>query len=405
MRLAIRKQEILVPGFKFSGVAAGIKERGGLDLALVFSEVPAVAAGAFTLSRTAAPPVLVGRKVLRQGRLQALVVNSGNANAGTGRRGMIAVERTRRQAAAALGIPRALVLAASTGKIGVVLPDLGRGIAAATRSLSERGFWRAASAILTTDAFPKVGWRRLDLGGRQATLAVMAKGAGMIAPRMATLLVFFFTDAAVSPKAARALIERAALPVLNAISVDGDTSTNDTALLLANGKAGNRPIAPRSALFPTLFAAMRELAEEVAEAVVVDGEGASKLVEVLVTGAGGRAAAENVARAIGESLLVKTAVFGGDPNWGRILAAVGKARGAFDPESMSIRVAGVTLFRRGEPVGERAERKARLRMKARRVRIEVDMGRGGGRRDGGSARLLGSDLTPAYVRFNSAYST
>ena len=403
MKLLVRERPIAVPGFLFAGVACGIKPSGKPDLALIVSDVPAVAAGVVTTNRVKAAPVQLVVPRLATGRAQAIVTNSGNANACTGTAGMRVAKAACAQVAAALGIAVEAVLPCSTGKIGVVLPaePMRRGVAAAMESLDDGGFWRAAHAMMTTDAFPKVATRTVRVGGTSVTIAGMAKGAGMIAPDMATLLVHVLTDARVSAPVLRTLVRDGVATSFNAISVDGDCSTNDTVLMLANGVAGNRAFTAASADGRRFGKAIRELMEELADMVVADGEGATKRARITVVGARTAADARRAARSVGESQLVKTALFGGDPNWGRIACAAGYAGVPLAPDRLSVAVGGIPVLRRGVPASPAVVRRAAAAMRGDAVAITVDLATGGR----GRATLVASDLTPEYVRFNSDYST
>jgi glutamate N-acetyltransferase/amino-acid N-acetyltransferase len=403
VKLRIRERPLRVPGFRFAGVACGIKKSGRLDLALIHSEVPAAVAGVFTRNRVKAAPVVLAARHVRRGRARTVVINSGNANACTGAAGMRVALAACRHAGLALDVAPSDVVPCSTGKIGVLLPRarLLDGISAATRALSPDGLWRAAHAMRTTDAFPKVVSLQMRIAGRRVTLAGLAKGAGMIAPDVATLLVCVLTDAAVSAPALRRLLRPAVAASFNAITVDGDTSTNDAVLVLANGIAGNAPLVPESADGRRFAAALAAVMGELAEMVVADGEGATKRARIAVTGARSDAAARRVARAVAESQLVKTALYGADPNWGRIVCAAGYAGVPLRAERLSVRVGGVPVLRRGVPASPAIVRRAARAMRADRVPIVVDLGTGGR----GSATITTSDLSSAYVRFNSAYST
>jgi len=403
MKLTIREGPLLVRGFRFAGVACGIKPSGRPDLALIVSDRPATAAGAFTRNRVRAIAVELAAHHVRDGRARAVLVNSGNANACTGPAGERVARAACRQAAVALGIAPTDVLPCSTGKIGVPLPavPMVRGIAEAVAALSPDGLWRAARAMMTTDAFPKVAARRLRIGGRTVTIAGLAKGAGMIAPDLATLLVCVVTDARIGAPALRALLADALAGSFNAITVDGDTSTNDTVLVLANGAAGAQPLARASRDGRRFGAALASVLGELADYVVADGEGATKRVRVTVRGARSGLGARRVARAIAGSLLVKTALYGADPNWGRIVCAAGYAGVPLTVERMTVRIAGVPVLRRGMPAPEASLRHAARAMRRHAFAIDVELGSGGR----GAATITTSDLSPAYVRFNSAYST
>ena len=403
MKIRVRETPLAVPGFRFAGVACGIKASGKPDLALIVSDVPATAAGVVTRNRVQAAPVQLVVPKLKRGRAQAVLINSGNANACTGAAGMKVARDACRQAAAALGIAEAAVLPCSTGKIGIVLPagPMKRGIAAAVQALSADGWWRSARAIMTTDAFPKVAERRVRLGDTTVTVAGMAKGAGMIAPDMATLLVCVVTDVRVAAPALRRLVRAAVATSFNAISVDGDCSTNDTVVMLANGVAGNRPFAAASADGRRFGAALAAVMEDLAAMVVADGEGATKRVRITVVGARTADQARRAARAIAESQLVKTALFGGDPNWGRITCAAGYAGVPLVPERLSVTIGGVPVLSRGVPATPAVVRRAAAVMRDPSFPITVDLATGGR----GTATMTTSDLTSAYVRFNSAYST
>lgn len=403
MKLRVRERPLAVPGFRFAGVACGIKPSGKPDLALVVSDVPAVAAAVFTRNRVQAAPVRIAAAHAANGRARVVLLNSGNANACTGMAGKRVAIASCRQTAVALGVATDDVLPCSTGKIGVVLPavPMVRGIDAAVRALAPDGLWRAARAMMTTDAFPKVAHRRVRVGGRTVTIAGLAKGAGMIAPDMATLLVCVATDARVGEPALRGMLREGVAGSFNAITVDGDCSTNDTVIVLANGVAGNRAFARDSADGRRFGRALGEVLGELADMVVADGEGATKRVRITVTGATNAAAASAIARAIGESQLVKTAFYGGDPNWGRIVCAAGYAGAPLDPDRLSVTIGTIRVLRRGEPATDAVVRKAAAAMRKADVAITIDVGmRGRGR-----ATLTASDLSPAYVDFNSAYST
>jgi glutamate N-acetyltransferase / amino-acid N-acetyltransferase len=400
VKLARRAHRVRVPGFRFAGVRAGLKARGP-DVALIALDGSGVVAGMLTANRAPAAPVVVTRERLRSGTASAVLVNAGNANACTGRQGRRTVEESTALAAALLGVPAARVLACATGRIGVQVPrePLLRGVRGAYAALAADGFARAAEAITTTDAFPKTAVRRIRLDGRPVTVAALGKGAGMIAPDLATLLVFVCTDALVDRRAARRALADAVAGTFNAVSVDGDMSTNDTILLLCGGAAANRPVTVRSPGYRRLARAVTEVLEELARLVVLDGEGASRLVEVVVRGARRDADAQRVARAIANSTLCKAAFAGGDPNWGRFVCAAGTAGVSLDPDRIDVAIDGVRVSRRGRAIAGALER-ARRRMARREFRVELRLGQGTGR-----GRMLASDLTVEYVHFNAAYTT
>ena len=401
MKLPRKAHRITVPGFRFAGVRAGLKAAGP-DVALIVADVAATVAGVLTKNRAPAAPVQVTRRRLVHGRARAVLVHAGNANAGTGTYGVGTVERSTAMAARLLGVPAESVLACATGKIGVRVPDaqLARGVRATVAALGAERFPNAARAILTTDTFPKTIVRRLQLGGRPVTVAVMGKGGGMIMPNMATMLVFVMTDAALSPAAARSVLRSAVGGTLNAISVDGDTSTNDTVLLLANGVAANRAVLPGSADAARFERVLANAFEELGRLIVLDGEGSTHLVEVAVRGARSDADAERVARAIATSTLVKCAFHGADPNWGRLVCAAGNAGVPLDERRLDVGIAGVPLLRRGVPPSLRQLASARRRMRRREFGVDLHLHAGRG-----TARMLTCDLGVPYVHFNAAYTT
>jgi len=342
-----------VAGFRFAGVRCGIKRRGP-DLALLVSDRPASAAGVFTQSTVPSAPVVVSRARLRAGRARAIVANSGVSNVAMGRPGVRAAERMAALAAKALGLPAREVLCASTGVIGMPLPldKIGAGIDEAVAKLSPGGLPRAARAIMTTDTHAKTAGATFRVGGRRCAVVGMAKGSGMIEPRMATMLAFLATDAAVAPAYLRRLWREVADETLNRVTIDGETSTSDSAVIFANGASGApRITSARSPGAAALRTALLDVAGALARQLARDGEGATKLVTVQVEGARSEAEAELAARRIANSLLVKTALFGGDPNWGRILQTVGAGRVRLDLPRTEVRLGGVPVFRAGASTG------------------------------------------------------
>ncbi len=392
---------IRVPGFKFAGVACGIKKSKKKDLALIFSERPATAAALFTTNRVKAAPVLVGMRRMRRGIIRAVIANSGNANACTGARGIRDAGAMCREAGIRLGINPRLVLPSSTGVIGVPLPmeKITSGIEKAAAVLSADSFSQAAEAILTTDRFAKAASTSFRVNSKKVVLAGMVKGAGMIAPNMATMLAYILTDAAVEAGTLRAVLKLAAEETFHCVTVDGDMSTNDTVLFLANGAAGNAPIRRGSRAERRLAEAARKVMKELAIKLVEDGEGATKVVEIFVVGARSVAAAKKVAFTVANSNLVKTAFFGSDPNFGRIMAAIGYAGVPIRPGRINVSFDGVTVVKNGIGVPSREKAAARiLKRPLFRLKIHLHQGKA-------SAFVWTSDLSHEYVRINSAYKT
>ena len=394
-------------GFRAAAAAAGIKtavgrnKRRPTDVALVISDRPAVAAGMFTANQVQAAPVLWSRAVVAARRpVRAVLVNSGNANACTGKPGRLAVERSAATLASVLGCRPGEVLVASTGVIGVPLPvdrlTQAMPALAARLATGSRASAAAARAILTTDTRMKQLAVQVQIGSRAYVVGGMAKGAGMIHPHMATLLGVLTTDAPLAPAQAQRLLAAAVERSFNAVTVDGDMSTNDSILLLANGAAGGR-IAPGSPAERAFAAALQMVAWSLAEAVAADGEGATKLFVVRVKGAASQADAQRVARTVASSLLVKAAIHGGDPNWGRVLAAAGRAGVALDPSELELHIGGHCVARAGAvyPGGEAL---AARHLRGRRIEMELAIGRGRA-----SAAALGCDLTAGYVAINAHY--
>lgn len=387
----------LPEGFTASGVRAGIKESGAHDLGILASDRPAVAAGIFTKNRVKAAPVLLTQRHVRRGAADAIVVNAGNANACTGPRGEADARAMAKAAGIALGgKAEQSILVASTGIIGVPMPmtTVHAGIAEAAASLNRDGLDDLATAIMTTDTVPKISSEVLPGGAR---IVGIAKGSGMIAPEMATMLAFIATDVDVP----RALLADALLSgagdSFNSISVDGCMSTNDCVLALANGAAGGPELTSSTAgpFIEALGAVMKDLARK----IVDDGEGASKVISVVIQGARGAGEARKAASTVADSVLVRCAIGGEDPNWGRILAALGTAPIAFDPNLVDVSLAGELLCEGGAP-GPGDPKVAAERMRQRDVEIRVDLHRGAD-----SVTRLTNDLTAEYVRINADYTT
>ncbi|HUB31389.1 MAG TPA: bifunctional glutamate N-acetyltransferase/amino-acid acetyltransferase ArgJ [Bryobacteraceae bacterium] len=387
-------------GFAYSAVYAGIRQVEKNDLALIVSGLPANAAAVFTQNRVQAAPVKLSRRnlCLSKGLAGAVLVNAGNANCAT-RTGDAVAAATTRAAARVLKLPPAQVLPASTGVIGVEMD--GRKIIdalpALVSGLSPDRFQDAANAILTTDLVPKTAFAAVKLRRSEVRVAGMTKGSGMIQPRMATTLGFVMTDAQIPVPALRAILKRSVERSYNRISVDGDTSTNDTLLLLANGASGVRPDPKEMA---RVEEAIAEVMENLARAIARDGEGAKKLVTILIDGAPSSAAAAQMARAIANSPLVKTAVAGSDPNWGRVLSAAGNSGVAFDPGKTDIHMQGM-LVCRGGLAAPFLEDELKRKLDAPECEIRLTL-RGKGK---GSARFWTCDLTEDYIRINASYRT
>jgi glutamate N-acetyltransferase / amino-acid N-acetyltransferase len=391
---------MIVPGFKFAATAAGLKKPGVADLALLVAETPAAAAGVFTRNRVKAAPVLLSKERLRQGSAQAILVNAGNANACTGPQGLNTARETCRRAAELLHIPASLVLTASTGVIGSPLPGdrITQALPQLVANLSPDSLGEAARAIMTTDTRPKASLVKGTLDGREFTLAGIAKGSGMIHPDMATLLVFLFTDAAASPKILKKLL-RQALPVsFNRITVDGDTSTNDTIFLLAGGRAGNPPIKGESEAMTTLGQAVNQVMGELSLQVVSDGEGARHVYRVAVMGAATQAEAKKAAQTVALSPLVKTAIAGEDVNWGRIMAALGRSKARFDPERVDIAFGEHAVVQNGQGAGPEAEAAAQQTIKSGPFALAIHL------HAGDCADYYDTcDYTEDYIRINANY--
>jgi glutamate N-acetyltransferase/amino-acid N-acetyltransferase len=391
---------MIIPGFRFAATAAGIKKPGVLDLALRVADTPATAAGVFTRNRVKAAPVLICQDRLRKGSAQAILVNAGNANACNGPQGLDTAKETCRQAAVLLNISPRLVLPASTGVIGAPLPGerITHALPQLVAGLSADGLGEAARAIMTTDTRPKASLVQGAINGRKFTLAGIAKGSGMIHPDMATLLVFIFSDVAATPKVLKTLL-RQALPVsFNRITVDGDTSTNDTILLLASGKAGNAPIEAAGKGLTVLGEALNRVMGELAWQVVEDGEGARHVYRVAVTGAASPAEAKKAAMTVALSPLVKTAMAGEDVNWGRIMAALGRSGARFEPSRVEIAFDGHPVVQAGQGLGPEAEAAAQQVIKSGSFVLAINLNHGD------SADYYDTcDYTEDYIRINADY--
>lgn len=389
----------LPTGFKAGTAAANFKKAGRDDLGLIVSDRPCVLAGMFTQNLFKAAPVLVCQEILNtRGTARAVLANSGQANACTGEEGLDNCRTTQEMAAEATGLEAQEILPISTGVVGAHLKmDLWRkAVPALAQSLGSRDAEGFTRAFMTTDAFPKFAMREVTLSGGTVRLTVMAKGAGMICPNMATMLCVALTDAAVEREPWQAMFGRAVDKTFNRVSVDGDTSTNDTILGLANGASG---VAARDeADLALLEEALTAILGTVSHMLVMDGEGASKVIHISVRGARNDADAELVARSVGHSQLVKTAIYGGDANWGRIVTAVGYSGASFDPAKVGLHLCGVERFRLGRPVNDDQEGTLAELLKARDIAVDINLGGGPG-----SYTFQASDLGHEYVTLNSDY--
>ena len=388
-------------GFRASGLHCGIKANGKPDLSLIVSDVPASAAGVFTTNLAKAAPIYLCQDHLAasQGHAKAIITNSGCANACTGPQGEADAKEMAQLAAMALACDPSQVLVASTGVIGVNLKmdKIRSGVPQAVAALDANGGSAAARAIMTTDPFPKECAVEVTTPAGAFRVGGMCKGSGMIEPRMATMLGYLTTDAAVDPVLLSRAVAEASRYTFNAITVDGEPSTNDCVLALANGASG---VQIDDALYPALFAGFRAVAQELALGIVRGGEGATKLIAITVTGAASDADAWMAARAIANSPLVKTAVHGGDPNWGRLVAAAGRSGAQFVLSGARVQIGSLVLFENGRPFDELAPKAADYLM-GKDLQIEVNLGAGGNYR----ATVWTCDLSAEYVKINAEYRT
>jgi glutamate N-acetyltransferase/amino-acid N-acetyltransferase len=389
-------------GFQFSAVEAAIKKPGRLDFGMISSETPATAAAVFTTNKVKAAPVLLGMEQIRTGRCRAVVVNSGNANACTGAQGLADARETAALAATELGLDPGEIQVSSTGVIGVPLPmaRIRSAIPQLVAGLGKGTLDQVAAAIMTTDTFPKTASRTGSADGREYTIAGITKGAGMIMPNMATMLAYIITDADVEPAWLTQVFREANDSSFNMISVDGDTSTNDTALIMANGAAGNRPLQNGHPAAEQFTALLNEVILSLAQQIVKDGEGATKFVAITVKGADSVAEAKLAAMAVANSSLVKTAFFGQDANWGRILAAVGYSGARVDQDRLSLRFDDVLMAEGGIFAGGDAEERGTEVLKEKEFTVTIDLALGDGQ-----ATVYTSDLSYDYVKINGDYRT
>lgn len=386
------------PGFKLAGVACGLKKNNAMDLGLIYAELPANVAGVFTRNKIKAAPVLLDQERIKSGICQAIIVNSGNANCCTGGQGMRDAIHMTQLAAAGLGISEDLVMVASTGVIGKPLPmdKIEGAIPDLIQALNLNGVADFAGAIMTTDTVPKIVVRHGEVNGNSFTITGVAKGAGMIRPDMATLLCFVMTDLKASPDQLNEMLAAAVAKSLNRITIDGDTSTNDTVLLMASGFS--EAIVSESGQMAAVQPILDDVFVTLAKQLVQDGEGVTKLVEVVVKGASSDADAEQIVDTVAHSNLLKTAFFGEDANWGRIFAAVGRAGVPVDPNTIDLYFDDVLMVQDSLGCGDQAESKATAVLKKPEFTVTIDLKMGHG-----SASMLTCDFSIDYVKINADY--
>jgi glutamate N-acetyltransferase/amino-acid N-acetyltransferase len=395
------KTNICVPGFLASGISVGIKKDDQKDLGLIYSTVPAKVAAVFTKNTFKAAPLLINEERVKRGMAQAIITNSGCANAATGKEGYRDALIVSDALAKQLKIREELVLLSSTGVIGKRLPvkKIESGISKLVKGLNDHGIEDAEAAMMTTDKYPKIAIRRGVIGAKDVTICGIAKGAGMIEPNMATLLTYIMTDAFIDSKALNTVFHQAINSTFNSISVDGCMSTNDMAIILANGLAGNNPLEKVQARLQHFRDMLTDVLMELCHAVVKDGEGATKFISIMVKGAKSKSDARTAAYSIANSNLVKTAFFGEDPNWGRIIAALGASGLVMEKERVSLSMGNMTVFTQNSPVDINISKLKDVFHKDR-IDIQVDLGAGDK-----SYYVYTSDLSYDYVKINAEYST
>jgi glutamate N-acetyltransferase/amino-acid N-acetyltransferase len=395
------KKKMKIKGFKTAAVAAGIRYADRLDLGLIFSETPVVTAGAFTTNQVKAAPVVLDMERLKQGKAQAILINSGCANACTGENGMLAAIATGDCAATALGIAPEMVQISSTGVIGEQLnvSAIVKAMPELVAKLSADNFDQVAKAIMTTDTVSKTASRSVMIGEQEVHFVGMAKGAGMIMPNMATMLAFVLTDAQISFRQLHGALLKGVERTFNRITIDGDISTNDMILVMANGAAGNPWIDEGASDYQDIFQqTLEDLLKDLALQIVADGEGATKFITIRVCGAREEMDAEQIARTVANSSLVKTALFGEDANWGRIIAAMGRSGVRFCPERVDIAFDDVVIVENGLGQGKEAEKSATAILKEKNILVTIDL------KDGrGCAEVYTCDFSIDYVKINADY--
>jgi glutamate N-acetyltransferase/amino-acid N-acetyltransferase len=396
----MRLHDFRVPGFQFSGITAGIKKDGKRDLGLIYSEVPAQVAGLFTTNAVKAAPVQIDMRRIKGGLCQAVLINSGNANACTGSQGMKDARNTSSLLAKKMGIDEKIIFLSSTGVIGAPLPvkKIEQGLPELIRSLSPEGWMNVVEAIMTTDTHPKMESATCRIKGKTVKLCGMVKGAGMIRPNLATMLSFLVTDAHIKDPLLQKMLREAAEESYNRITIDGETSTNDTVLLLANGQAGHPALNRMDRDAETFKFMLFEVCQKLAKSLVRDGEGATKFIEIVVQEARNREDAKKAAYAIAHSPLVKTAFFGEDANWGRILCALGHSGIPINPNRIDVFFDKAPIVKNGMEVGPRLEMKAAEVIKKKSFKVTVDLHQGES-----FFSLLTTDLSLDYVKINASY--
>jgi len=389
-----------VPGFLASGIAAGIKKESARDLGLLTSEKPATTVGLFTTNQIQAAPVTLTKDKLQKGKAQALIVNSGNANACTGTAGLRDAGQLCQSVSHELSVSEELVMVSSTGIIGVPLPmdTILPHIPRLVSTISLSGLEDFAEAIMTTDTFPKLVMKKALLAGKEITLCGIAKGSGMIMPSMATLLSFIITDLAIERALLQDLLSEAVETSYNRITIDGETSTNDMVIIMANGCAGNHILKKQSPDLTTFRSMLHTLLGDLTHLILKDAEGSTKIIRIRVENARSPEEGKKVAFKVANSLLVKTAFYGEDPNWGRILAAVGQAGADIDPERIDIFFDDVVLVKNSSSTGDTARAQDILKQAEFRLTINLHSG-------SASAEVATTDITTEYVKINSAYPT
>jgi len=389
-----------VSGFLFSGISAGIKKDGKRDLGLIYSEVPTQVAGLFTTNAVKAAPVQLDMERIKKGLCQAVIVNSGNANACTGSQGLRDALRVSSLVAKQLGIDEKLVFPSSTGVIGSLLPlkKIEEGIRGLIDHLSPEGWMNTVEAIMTTDTFPKIEVATCRIKGKQVKLCGMIKGSGMICPNLATMLSFLVTDAHIQAPLLQRMLEKIAEESYNRITIDGETSTNDTVLLLANGKAGHPPLSRMDRDGEVFQSMLLKVCKNLTESLVKDGEGATKFIEILIRGARNKEDAKRAAYGIAHSPLVKTAFFGEDANWGRILCALGHCGVRINPNRIDVFFDKAHIVKNGIGKGPQLEEKASQILKKKSFKVTVDLHQGESQ-----FSVLTTDLSIDYVKINASY--